>query len=403
MKENKDRKNNEKQKTAAAVKDKQEISLPEGQNVIKEDIKKSELKAASRYDYQWITYKNDLLVPMDIKQSAKDSESITISYQVRGMKPVSDIREEDRLDRLLILWNAGKVFELNKKYYFTTNPKNLYYDLGKNVRVRKRDVTAGDSQVSESYLVDCYKSLTGFALQNKYDYADYLNGGMQLMQDDGFLSGIQKLTSIDDIRKALYQEYLDESEDRKANYVLVGRQKENTRKLLLKIFTVAAIALAAVLTFDYVYIEPYQKASIALGEDYLLEDYEGAIDAMEKVSINRMTTPQRYMLAACYVREQDLTAEQKSNVLGQLSMKDSVLRLDYWIYIGRNDVEDAKNAALQLSDVQLQLFAYMKEKSLVSTDASLSGEEKQKKIDELDKNLQDLNKKYSTEEEDGSK
>ena len=108
---------------------------------------------------------------------------------------------------------------------------------------------------------------------------------------------------------------------------------------------------------------------------------------------------QKYILANSYVRSENLTQQQKENIISNLSLKETPARLEYWIYLGRNDISEAIDIAMQQSDDEMLLYAYMKQKSMIETDSSLSGEEKTQDLEKIAQKMQPLMEKYDTEEE----
>lgn len=73
--------------------------------------------------------------------------------------------------------------------------------------------------------------------------------------------------------------------------------------------------------------------------------------------------------------------------------------MNYWIHLGRLDVVEAQNIAMQQSNDELLLYAYLKEKYLVETDMLISGEEKMQRLGSLDSKIDTLSEKYTSEEE----
>lgn len=71
--------------------------------------------------------------------------------------------------------------------------------------------------------------------------------------------------------------------------------------------------------------------------------------------------------------------------------------LEYWIHLGRMEVKEAENMAMQLSDDELLLYAYMKEKDQVESDTDLGGEEKESRLEEIQSKIDSLAEKYNTE------
>ena len=72
---------------------------------------------------------------------------------------------------------------------------------------------------------------------------------------------------------------------------------------------------------------------------------------------------------------------------------------EYWIYIGRLDVQKAEDIAMVKSNDELLLYAYLKEKTLLETNTDISGEEKAARLETLDRKIESLVKEYETEEE----
>ena len=60
---------------------------------------------------------------------------------------------------------------------------------------------------------------------------------------------------------------------------------------------------------------------------------------------------------------------------------------------------EAIDIAMQQSDDEMLLYAYMKQKSMIETDSSLSGEEKTQELEKIAQKMQPLMEKYDTEEE----
>ena len=150
---------------------------------------------------------------------------------------------------------------------------------------------------------------------------------------------------------------------------------------------------------DFIRTEPYKDAVIAAENSYISADYVSCVDAMQEISVKDMDIYQKYILANSYVRSENLTQQQKENIISNLSLKETPARLEYWIYLGRNDISEAIDIAMQQSDDEMLLYAYMKQKSMIETDSSLSGEEKTQELEKIAQKMQPLMEKYDTEEE----
>lgn len=362
---------------------------------MEERIKKSSLAAGNVYDYKKIMYPNPYFIEAKIEE---DEEELVVTYQLEGQTSLQQIRAEDVLERLAILRNAAVLTMCREEFRFRMNPDNLYYDRNHLVYVKQRDIyEEGGAYSPEEWLKE-YKSLIGYALQKQYSYKDYLNGGMQLLKN-GFLGRIREAETADEVRKLLEDRYDEIAEERRRDKILLNKKHYIRLRRAFAVLLALCIAGGAYIAFDRVKNEPYQQAVIAAESAYIEGDYVGCIDEMESIKVGDMNTTQKYILANSYVRGENLTQEQKDNVGKKLSVKETSSRLEYWIYLGRNDMDQAIDIAMQQSDDEMLLYAYMKQKSKVEADNSLTGEEKNAKLEAIAQKMQPLMEKYETEEE----
>ena len=362
--------------------------------VIKEVIKKSELVAKDAYEYQWITYPEYGFLQSHIEEK---TEELEITYDLENRRSFTEIRKEDLPDILLVLDDIGNLKKYLEKYSFSLQPQNLFYDLHGSVKAKSRDVLSASADQEEQFL-NAYKAVVGYALQNKYTFEDYLQGGMQLLGKEGVLGQVQSGTSVEDIQKILCEEYERIKKDRREKKVLIPKSKVTTLKVTAAILGVVLLGTVGYIGNDRIVKEPYQRAVIELSDAYVQSDYVTCIDCMRDVKVQKMTAPQKFMLANAYVRSENLTQEQKDNILAKMTLNDTESKLDYWIYLGRSDTEQAADIALRLSDDQLLLYAYMKEKGITEENTELTGAEKSDKLNEITKKMEPLMEKYETED-----
>ena len=82
--------------------------------------------------------------------------------------------------------------------------------------------------------------------------------------------------------------------------------------------------------------------------------------------------------------------ETKDMLIDRLSYNSDVKQLDYWIYLGRTDADNAIDIAQRLSDNQLLLYAYIQKYEIVSADTTLSGDDKSSQLNSIRENIKDL-------------
>jgi len=117
------------------------------------------------------------------------------------------------------------------------------------------------------------------------------------------------------------------------------------------------------------------------------------IDDLSNISVSTINEHEKYIPAVAYIRSQSVDAfskETKDMLIERLSYNSDVKQLDYWIYLGRADADNAIDIAQRLSDNQLLLYAYIQKYEIVSADTTLSGDDKSSKLNSIKENIKDL-------------
>lgn len=362
--------------------------------ILKQTVKKSELSAQTIYDYKKMAYPNDRLLNCAITE---DAETLEIVYDTEGYYPFSEIRSRTQSEKLCILADVGDLLSLREEYSFSLDPDNLYFDDNARVYVVSRDVYQG-GEIQEEDFSEEYKALIGYSLQKKYTYEDYLEGGADLMKKHKFLQKLEPLQETAEIRDTVKEEYRRLSEDIRINKFLVNKNGYLWNKVYVGISILLIIAGAAALSYEYMTERPRIEAKLQAEADFVRGDYVQVISDLSNLPMQYLAYDQKYILSTAYVRMESLTAEQKENILEKLPIGADEKLMEYWIYIGRLNPLEAENIAMQRSDDELLLYAYLLEKDLTETDIEMTGEEKAAKLSELEEKIKKLAEQYETDE-----
>ena len=117
------------------------------------------------------------------------------------------------------------------------------------------------------------------------------------------------------------------------------------------------------------------------------------IDALKNIPVNEIDKHEKYILAVSYIRSQTVDAFDpsiKNKLVERLSYEGDENLLNYWIYLGRLEVDNAIDVAIRISDNQLLLYAYIQKLDLISADKNLSGDVKSQQLETLRTNIKNL-------------
>ena len=275
-------------------------------------------------------------------------------------------------------------------------PENLYYDIHGRIYVRDRDVYGTETMWDEGEFYRQYISLIGCTFSKKYTFQDYYEGGMDLLQEDNFLSEIAKCPYTEEVVAILYKEYESYKETHRNNYIEVVKKHYYAQKSSFAIICMVAMVALVISAYLTIWERPFQKAVIAANEAYLQLDYEATIEAMNTIDVDRMNSYQKYILAISSVKCENFNDKNEKNILNSISLNGDEKVMEYWIFINRLEMQKAQDIAMQFSSEQLLYYAYLKEKVAVENDSTMTGAEKQKRLAELEMALEPLKDEYSS-------
>lgn len=362
---------------------------------IKETLKRyADLRAENEADYGRLIKPSGYLVPAEYEET---EEGLRFKFEIDDLIPFTELAKEENLRKYAVLLKTMELKELCKEFEFSMNPDNLYYSLTGEVRVLVRDL-ADLEDIREEQFLKKYKALLGAVLQKKYSYEDYLEGGESLLKKKKLTMPFYEAETEEEVREILRERTKTEHEKLLYEKQIVYKKPQRLLKtavVVLSILTAAGIAFAG---WYEGRLRPYETAVRSAMNAYVDKNYVALIDAMKPVGIGHMDRYQKYILAQSYVNSENLSTEQKETILSTLTVNQNEKIFEYWIYIGRQNASEAENLAMQLSDDELLLYAYLMDKSIVQTDTKMDGEEKKSRLEELDRKIEEYTKKMTVEE-----
>lgn len=364
---------------------------------LRELAKKSSLCAKSVDDLEKLKSIQLQFLNYEIKE---DKETVCFYYDIENKNPFYELREEKRINQLRALLEIEKLEELFIEYKFSLNPENLYFDRNYRSYVKSRDFYEKGIEGDKQDFVAQYKALIGHVMQKKYSFLDYYAGGADLYKKNTFLRKLDEKNSIQEIVSFLLKEYERVKEITLHKRVEVNKSWYRLNKWCL----VAAAGLIVVAAIYIAYVSllliPRKNALLNASNSYLNGKYVQVIDDLKSVDMKYLDKYQKYILAVSYVKSESLTPEQKENILETIIIDGEEKIKDYWIYLGRLNTAEAENLAMQCSDDELLLYAYMTEKAILEKNTEISGEEKNSRLEDLEKKIEELAKQYEQIEEE---
>lgn len=359
-------------------------------------IKKSVLNAKGRFDYEKLVYGRNNLIPCTYEE---ELEEILFTYDMTGLKPVLELKQEEKRDQYQFLINFQAIEALQKNWWVSLATDNIYYDENFLPYVKHRDLYAKGEMYQADEFLFLYKTFIGGFFCSNYTVEILQESGLELLDQEVVFKEFYEArdsAALVELLKTRKAAYLKTEEESIIKVPKINYKWKTIVSIVSSILLVLCVGTVIYLAFWKV---PSQARLIAAHAGYIEKDYIACIDSMEGVDPAVMDIPTKYILALSYARSESLKKEEIDGIISKLSLNSNEKELEYWIYLGRMNAQKAGDLAMALSDDKLLIYAYMKELSLLESDTTMEGEEKAARISQLEQSIKSLGEKYTEEKE----
>lgn len=333
---------------------------------------------------------------VDATVTLEDNGYLTLLYQKPKLSySLKDLIAEDlsEVKRLELAQKMESISfsEHNFKIPFI-HPKNIFLQ-GSVVKILYyglEGIMEPIPYTSETFLMT-YKALIVSILRPKLNFELLVNGIAAI--SDSLVQDIVACESYDDVIKYIHEAYDKAYQEEKKKKITVSKLTWRILSIGIGIFSVATITLGVLAAYYHFWSNPIQKATINAQSHFINKQYDSVADDLQGVAVNRLSKEAKFVLASAYVRLDNLSEEQKSSVLNTITPSSEDNLLDYWIYLGKGDYKKSLDLAQNIGDDQLTLHAYTNLYEQTREDKNMNGAEKQKKLGEYRKEIEELSKK----------
>jgi type VII secretion protein EssB len=244
-------------------------------------------------------------------------------------------------------------------------------------------------KMDEGEFLRLYKALLFNIFNPKLSFETLASGSIAM--NDKFSQTLNEMANVEELTTFIDEELEKEVEKTERKLISVSKGRYH----FFTYFGIAAIVLALILgwfTFSYSANSQMQNAIITAQTDFLTNNYAQTQTDLQHYSPAQLPKSARYVLAVSSVNLSDLTMAQKQAILNNISTKSDDNSLNYWVYTGRGDFNQALNLAQNLGDDQLTLLAYTNLYETTKLNSTMNGSKKQQLLDQYNKQIQSLSK-----------
>ena len=353
-------------------------------------VQRADMEAKTIYDFKRLEHGTVAMLPMTIEE---EKETLLLCFDMEGMHSITEVQKMEKLQKLELILQVAELEKDYMRFEFQLSPENLYYDRLNRVKIKFRDITTGLYEERKEQFLKLYQALIGYIMDGSRPYEDYLSGGKELLKDQKEVVTLLSAETLEEeisLLQTLYENYKKEETILK---IIVDKKKYKKMNIYGIVSSVLLVVLFGAVVYGYFWHIPRQDKIVEANDAYLQKDYIRVIDSLKDFEIGQMERAQKYILATAYIQGESVdsfSTKDKEVILSKINYQSNEGIFDYWIHLGRMEVKEAENLALQMSDDQLLLYAYLQELSRIEEDQEMSGEEKSSKKQDLMKKVEEL-------------
>jgi type VII secretion protein EssB len=303
------------------------------------------------------------------------------------------------VDKLRLAQKLLVFGELGDTDYTTTlDPSNLRLTISGDPLLMYRGIrnVMPPELFDQNVLMGNLKSLLITLFDPKQAYDQLAAGRYEFARGSRLLREISAAQDVDKLSEVLSGLLADTISENARRIKAVSRVKYRVYQQLAVWMTVATVVLLAVVGYWQFNIQPRQTSLSDASTAFLKKDYVGVTKALKTLDEKALPATQRYELAYSYVQQAALSSSQETVVLNNISLSSDENYLNFWIEIGRGELEQALDTAKTTEDNDLILFAITQQMAQIKADPKISGSDRESKLNELQKSYDSYYKKRKT-------
>lgn len=358
--------------------------------MMRKQYRKSDLNVLSDGNIKLLTNKQRGL--LDCRVSVITEENVELVYQIKGENLENTTLK--KYEKIQIIYRLAKLVtnEL-KPLDFRLSPTNIYVTADGEIYICERKISNADKDIKESRLLNQIIALSGYLLKDM-DFETLLEVENMQLEKDKDLKPMLDLKNLDELCAFLEKYTIRELKILHNEQVIINKQKYRvltTNKLFYRISLIVSIILILVLS---IFVIPVKTMKVELYEADQNNDSTAILEIVQNINIKSMSKNEKIVASTAIINDQvELNDDQKSIIINQLNNKTKDEILDYWMYIGKGEFDEANNKAITVSDADMQTYALLLLINQTQNDDELKADERKQLIDGYEGQIAELTEK----------
>lgn len=326
--------------------------------------------------------------PMFLEGSAAwDSDSVCFTYLIKERSvSYEELQTKSFSEKLRFSLNVLDLQEvLPLPLTFFLAPENLFVtkDLKPLLAYRGLPEVMVPQQIDADDFLRQVKCVI-YTLFTNASFTDLYKGSLEVINSSAFLTDVRSAASLEELAHILGKNFDEKLAEEQARLTLVSKTQYKLYKFASIWLSVGLVLLLVPLIYLIFVQQPFKEKMLQADTAFIKVNYAEVIEELERVSLEQLPYTQKYELAYSYIQGFDFSDEQRTIILNNISLKSDELYLDYWIEVGRGNLDQAIDIAKRLDDTDVIIYALVQKMTEVRENTALSGKEREEALAALE-------------------
>ncbi|WFA04379.1 type VII secretion protein EssB [Bacillus sp. HSf4] len=329
------------------------------------------------------------------KETVMTDDEVQISIQPPAeYKEFRYLKSKNKKSKWLFAYQLVKAVEEHsvKRLHLIATPENIVFDKGLTPKFLHYGVKESipPYEHDEERLFNEVKAAAALAVDGEFTFEEYLKYSETIKFSDEVKNIVSSGTYGD--LKAVIQRRLDELDAEEKTLVHLPKKKWKTQRYIGLGLILCLVPALLFSFYSLFFAQPKQEAFVESNRYFLNKQYSKVISTLDKYKPDEMPDSVQYQLAYSYMIVENALKELdwQEDALNSLTLQVDPNNFLYWIQIGRGENKEALETARKLENNFQIIFAISKYIIEIKTDNQLSSEERQKQLDPLQKEYDEL-------------
>lgn len=366
---------------------------------MKKNLKKSELNLSQtkeKVQLQLLEYPDVRYLDATVKRH--DNTTINIEYYEKGLKRFSSFKNANEVTKYRLGISLLRLAETIDGYFETyIDSENLYVTSDLQVKMVKRIVRNSNETPEE--MLQKIKALIG-SLFFPIPYKEILAADNDYLKKKPNLKRLVDKNSFEELEKELDLLIDETTKSQKQDYEMIKKKTVKSNKQKIRFFILSTVILLVITLFFSLFYIPNVNRQLSAYSYYQKSIYENVITDLNDVPLKMMNDTTKYIMTESTIKLSPLSDIQKENVLFNISPDIDEGILDYWVYVGQGNYEDAYNQSIKNNDAQQKAYILLLLIDEAQNDSSLKDAEREEKVSTYQGELDAINQQMNAETEE---